>query len=115
VAAVAALGLVSSPGAGATPRTVFHGGHYRFSEPLAVLSTGDHVWVTNPGNSTVTELSATSGAWIRSLSAASYQLNDPEALAIAGGAVWIASSGANALVEVNASNGSLIRVVRGRG
>jgi len=42
---------------------VIRGRSYGFNNPSAIASDGIHVWVANASGNSVTELSASTGAW----------------------------------------------------
>jgi hypothetical protein len=86
--------------------------------PEAIAASGGRVWVANSlypvtGNAGgwVTELSATTGALIRVVSARPDGLTDPEAIAVAGGRVWVVNSFGGSVTELNATTGALISVI----
>jgi hypothetical protein len=96
----------------------FSGGRYGFRYPDAIAAGGGHIWVANdpqtgngqtpkPGDGSVTELNASDGSWIRTLSngrwprtllhgcvfgilsAGSYRFINPSVIAAVGSHVWI--------------------------
>jgi hypothetical protein len=48
-----------------------------FAGPGAIADDGTHVWVANGGNSTVSELSASTGALVKVLAGARYKFDHP--------------------------------------
>jgi hypothetical protein len=54
--------------------TNFSGGSYGFNDPNAIAFDGTHLWVTNDLGSSVTELNASDGSWVRTVSGGSYGL-----------------------------------------
>jgi len=56
---------------------VLKGPVYGFNKPGAVASDGTHIWVTNSGGGSVTELDATTGVPVNLLSKSSYQSAGP--------------------------------------
>jgi hypothetical protein len=105
------------------------GGRYGFDMPYAIAVGGAHVWVVNepgyasdPGNrrGSVTELNASDGSWIRTISGPGYGLTEPSAIAVDGAHLWVVNSAPAAdagtggsVTELNASNGSWVRTVSG--
>jgi DNA-binding beta-propeller fold protein YncE len=88
------------------------------SAPAAIAAGGGRVWVANSlypstadAGGWVTELSATTGALIRVVSAGPDRLTDPEAIAVAGNRVWVVDSLGSSVTELNATTGALIRVI----
>jgi DNA-binding beta-propeller fold protein YncE len=90
---------------------VYAGSSYGFSTPKAVASDGTHIWVANSSGDSVTELNASSGTPLRTISGNSYQFSGPSAITSDGTHVWVADLAGNSLTELNASNGTLARIV----
>jgi len=101
--------------------------HYRFNAPVAITTTPGAVWVVNSGfNSSsnpvgsVTEISASTGALIRVISARRYRLIDPAAIAASRNTIWVVNSGDGigaggySVTEISAATGALIRVISAR-
>jgi len=53
----------------------------------------------------VTELNASNGRWVATLSGGSYGFNDPQAIAVVGTQVWVANYVGASVTELNASDG----------
>ena len=51
--------------------TKLSGGSYGFNYPIGVATDGSHVWVANDLGQSITELSATSGSYLKTLSGGS--------------------------------------------
>jgi len=51
-----------------------------------------HVWVANTDADSVTELDASTGRWVQTLSGGSYGFAGPTGIAVYGGHVWISNS-----------------------
>ena len=62
------------------------------SEPIASSSDGTHVWVSNWNDGTVTELSASTGAFIQSITVGN-ATSQPDGIASDGSHVWVAVYG----------------------
>ena len=64
------VGLIVQPAMAAQSPPVrnFSGGSYGFNGPEGLATDGSHIWVANSFGNSVTELDATTGAWIRTLS-----------------------------------------------
>ena len=118
---------------------VLSGSRYRFDNPDAVSSDGTHVWVANLGSlappqprggTTVTELSASTGALVKVLSGSRYRFDHPDAVSSDGRHVWVASFGvprgprgvggdrgapgsASTVTELSASTGAVVKVLSG--
>jgi DNA-binding beta-propeller fold protein YncE len=83
-----------------------------------VVFDGTHIWVVNAGGNipptqqpSVTELNASTGAWVQTLSGESYSFVSPEAAAFDGGHIWVVNSNGNSVTEFNASNGAWVRTL----
>ena len=61
---------------------------------------GTHVWVANSSGDSVTELNASDGSWVRTLSGGSYRFNNPLAIAVDGTHVWVADANGNSVTEL---------------
>ena len=84
-----------------------------FNEPRAVTVAGNHVWVANFNGNSVTELDATTGTVVRSLSARRYGFRSPWAITATGNHVSVVSSDGDSVTEINATTGALVRVISG--
>jgi len=109
---------------------VLSGDQYARIQPSSIADDGTHLWVAgssgewddpaispdglllNHGNGSVTELSASDGSVIRTLSGSKYQFNDPAGIASDGTDVWVTNlDDGRWVIELNASNGSVIRTL----
>ena len=84
---------------------MYSGGNYGFSQPYGIAADGTHVWVANYAAASVTELNASNGRWVATLSGGSYGFNDPQAIAVVGTQVWVANYVGASVTELNASDG----------
>ena len=89
------------------------GGSFGFNGPYAVAFDGTHLWVTNLGGNSVTELNASDGSWVRTLSGGSYGFNNSRGVAFDGTHLWVTNVGGNSVTELNASDGSWVRTLSG--
>jgi hypothetical protein len=109
---------------------VLSGGKYARIQPSGIADDGTHLWVTSAsgdwddpaispdglpldhGSGSVTELSASDGSVIRTLSGSKYQFNDPAGIAADGTDVWVTNLDYGRwVIELNASDGSVIRTL----
>jgi serine/threonine protein kinase len=92
----------------------YAGPEYGFHSPNSIAADSKHVWVLNGINDSVTELDARTGAWIRTLSAASYgfkaTFNDTTGIVDDGVNVWVGNQ--NSVTEINGASGALVRTLR---
>ena|GEM_PF-5563030 len=65
--------------------------------PITINVT--HLWVTNGGNS-VTELNASAGSWVRTLSVGSSGFNDPDGIAFDGTHLWVTNATGASVTEI---------------
>ena len=65
-----------------------------------VAFDGTHLWVTNQNGSSVTELNASNGSWVRTLSGGSYGFNHPEGVAFDGTHLWAANVYGDSVTEI---------------
>jgi YVTN family beta-propeller protein len=94
----------------------FAGGSYGFNSPAGVAFDGSHIWVTNATGASVTELNASTGAWIRTLATpfgGTYAFSVPEGIAFDGSHLWVANEAGSSVTELNASDGSWVRTLSG--
>lgn len=77
---------------------ILSAGGYGFASPNALAFDGSHIWVANVGDSSVTEVNASNGAFVRSLSGGGF--SQPHALAFDGGHLWAANVAANSVTEL---------------
>jgi serine/threonine protein kinase len=103
----------ATPQVAGAPR-VLSGGNYAFKNPVAFAVNDRHLWVVNDTGNSVTELSASDGAWIRTVFGASYGFNDPLGIVSAGTGIWVTNSG-NSVTELSASDGAWMRTLSGPG
>ena len=61
----------------------------------------------------VTELSASTGALVKVISGSAYKFNDPDAIASDGTHVWVANAAGDSVTELSASTGALVKVISG--
>ena len=80
---------------------------------IGVAFDGSHIWVANHGGNSVTELNASDGSWVRTLSGGSYGFNRPYGVAFDGSHIWVTNIGGNSVTELNASDGSWVRTLSG--
>ncbi len=78
-----------------------------FNKPSALVSDGSHIWVTNEGGNSVTELSASDGSLVRVVQGTTYAFNHPDALAFDGSNIWVANRFGDTMTEVSAADGRL--------
>lgn len=50
---------------------------------------GTHIWVTNYNGNSVTELNASDGSWIRTVSGPEYGFNTPDGITSDGVHMWV--------------------------
>ena len=83
---------------------VYSGSRYIFSDPQAITSDGTHIWVANQDGDSVTELNASTGTPVRTISGTSYKFNGPSAITSEGTHVWVTNSGGSSVTEIFARN-----------
>jgi hypothetical protein len=94
---------------GSLVRTL-QGSAYRFDGPEELASDGSHLWVTNRGGNTVTELDAATGDFLRTISG----FSAPYGIAAADGHIWVANNTpSGSVTELNAADGAVVQTLRG--
>lgn len=95
----------------------------------AVAVAGSHVWVASAasdGRGSVTELNASNGRWLRTISGDGYGLRYPSGIAADGRDIWITNEpqigdgktpkpGDGTVTELDSSTGRLVRILTGQG
>lgn len=104
--------------AGATPRPHVQAGPrvgdaYNFDMPDAVALSGNDLFVTNYGNNSVTEMDASTGAFVASISGAQYGFHKPSAIVAVGKNLWITNTSGDSVTEITAAGGAFVRKVSG--
>lgn len=83
------------------------------SNPEDLTIFGTRLWVTNSGNDTVEEFSASTGSLIRTLDGSNYHFDEPWGIASTGRDLWVSNAeGRYSMTEINGSTGALVRVVK---
>ena len=76
-----------------TPRATHAPWTSPFADPTGVTTDGTDLWVANSESDTVTELSATTGAPVRTITGSAYDFNGPLSILYNDGDVWVESAG----------------------
>jgi DNA-binding beta-propeller fold protein YncE len=84
--------------------------HGDLNKPQALAGNSTDVFAANH-TSTVSEFSATTGGFVRTLSAHNLHLGDPIAMAIVGADLWVVNESTNSLTEIATATGNLVRTV----
>jgi DNA-binding beta-propeller fold protein YncE len=91
----------------------------KFEAPSAIAVAAGHVWVANAsdinggGGDFLTELNASTSAFVGILNAKAYDFNSPSSIASAGPNLWVANFVGNTVTELSAATGALVRVITG--
>ena len=64
---------------------------------------GSHLWITNLLGASVTELNASNGSLVRTVSGGSYGFNAPSGIAFDGHNLWVADTNGNSATELAAT------------
>jgi hypothetical protein len=70
--------------------------------PTAIAFDGANIWVTNPGNNTVTHVRSSDGVILGAFPVGS----NPKAIAFDGANIWVANSSSNSVTKLSATDGS---------
>jgi hypothetical protein len=103
------------------PLRIMSGPSYRLDDPVAITVTKGIVLVLSAGEpsgahpkpGSITEISAATGAVLRTISGSSFAFDDPVAMAVNGPDVFVADRGNNSVTEVAIATGSLVGVTTG--
>lgn len=88
-------------------------GPYGFNSPDAAAVSGADLFVANKAGNSISELNASSGAYIRVIAGAAFKLNTPTALETISRDIFIAN-GRGGVTEISAGSASLVRTMSGR-
>jgi hypothetical protein len=94
---------------------VISGSAYRLYGDAMVLS-GTDLFVSNSdidGNGWLTEIDASTGALVRTISGQAYRFSFPCALAIKGTHLFVVDTGSGSLADIDAATGALVSVISG--
>lgn len=81
---------------------------------VGIAVYGPHVWITNVGGNSVTELNASNGTLVRVISGSKYGFDQPTSVAAAGTHIWVVNEAGNSVTELNADTGAWVRTLSGR-
>src|SRR5262249_47877724 len=95
------------------------GARYGFNAPYSIASAGGRIWVTNLypgiGGGSVTELNASDGSWVATLTGGCYNFDGPRGIAVGRAPTGVANSGMHqaggSVTDLDASNGSWIQTL----
>jgi hypothetical protein len=97
----------------AVPRTPGTADPYGFNAPDAAVLDGPVLFVANKAGDSVTEIKATTGAYISTIQGGQYHLDGPTALKLIGQELFVASGPGGSVTELNAKTGAVTRVMAG--
>jgi hypothetical protein len=86
---------------------------YDFDAPDSVALVGGDLFVTNGANNSVTEVSATDGSYVATISGKRYGFDTPAAIAAVGNDLFVANSAGNSITEFKSSGHKHIRTIHG--
>jgi len=78
-----------------------------------ITSNGIDVWISNSRGTTLAEVSATTGSFVKDVKVSSLGLQKVDTLSSDSTHLWAVDSTANAVAEVSAGSGSLVKVLKG--
>jgi len=109
-AALITAGPAAARGHSTRPQST--GDSYGFSAPTSAAVVGSDLFVTNAGNNSVTEVSASTGALVSRISARRYRFQHPSAIAAVGADLFVANAAGNSVSEFRAADLKHIRTIR---
>ena len=110
--ALVAVAAVCSP-ASARPAPRHPSSSLGLDAPTGITAVGPDLFVTNGGNSTVTEVDAGTGARVATISGRRVHLSGPTAIVGVGGDLFVANGAGNSVTELRASDRKHIRTIKG--
>ena len=75
------------------------------------LRRGVHLWVANAYGPSVTEINASDGSWVRTVSGGSYGFGNPNGIVFADNHLWVPNYTKDSVTELNASDGSWVQTL----
>ena len=109
IAAVVAAGPAVAQGHAPAPR--LNAGTYNFSSPTSATVAGADMFVTNGLGDSVTEVNASTGAFISQISGRRYKFQDPSAIEAVGTELFVANAAGNSVTEFSASNLKHVHII----
>lgn len=88
---------------------IISGFPYHFAGPFDMAFSRGDIWVANLTGNSLTELDASTGAFVRSVSGSSFKFSKPVRILAVGADIWVVNQGSNSVTEVNARTGAFIR------
>jgi len=110
-AAVTGVGPAAAQGTAVPSRGQAHS--YAFDAPDAAAVVGSDLFVTNHANNSVTEVNASNGSYVATLSGKSFGFDGPAAIVAVGGDLFVANRSDNSLSEFKASDRQPVRTIHG--
>jgi hypothetical protein len=86
---------------------------YDFDAPNSVALVGDDLFVTNVENNSVTEVTASDGSYVATISGTRYGFDTPAAIVAVGNDLFVANSAGNSVTEFRAAGHKHIRTIHG--
>jgi hypothetical protein len=96
---------------GFVPSSRHHAVHFDAPDSAAVV--GAHLFVTNGGSNSVTEVNASNGAYVATISGARFDFDAPAAIVAVGTELFVANSAGNSVTEFRASSHKHILTIGG--
>lgn len=87
-------------------------GTYSFSSPNSAAVVGADMFVTNGAGNSVTEVNASTGAFLSQISGPHYKFQSPSAIVAVGTDLFVANAAGDSVTEFSASNLKHIHVIR---
>ncbi|MGO8872953.1 MAG: PQQ-binding-like beta-propeller repeat protein [Acidimicrobiales bacterium] len=84
---------------------------YGLDAPSSVAVVGSDLFVTNEDGNTVTEVNASSGGFVASISGPGFDFDQPTAIIASGKHLFVANGAGNSVTEFDASSRQLIRTI----
>jgi hypothetical protein len=115
--AVVGIGITVYCGLRPPAATILYGGKYGFSTVQALAVDGPDIWVADAGSSSLTELNASTGVWVRTLPGSRLGLDFPTQIAAYGNYLWVVSQSQQpnatwTLIQLDAATGTRLRTLK---
>jgi len=96
---------------GRAARAHSSGSSYNFNAPTSAATVGNDLFVTNGGNNSVTEVSASTGGFVAGISARRYRFQHPSAIVSVGADLFVANAAGNSVTEIRAIDLKHLRTI----
>jgi len=85
----------------------------QLNSPTGIAASGGALYVSNGASNSVTEVNASDGTRLATISARRFGLNGPTAVLAVGSDIFVANGAGNSVTEIKVGNNRRVRIIRG--